>query len=311
LDEFFGIKNIPSHDTIREIFERTDPNAFVSFLNAFTEELKENVNNDIISIDGKTIRNSGAKPLHIMSAWSSKNSLVIAHSKTKGKGTEIQGFKDIIDLLDIENHIVTMDAMGCQKDITKKIVEKGGEFVVSIKDNQKNLKKDIEAYFLDEMKESYEVIDKKRGVVEHTVTRGTSEINDLLTQYPEWNHIKSIYHVKTVRTTLLKETVQDRFVISSIPCNPKKLWDSLTAHWEIENKVHWYLDVRFYEDKACIRNVNNAENMNIMRKFALNTSYKIQSLMSEKITMKNIQKRFSKPKKTIEMLKFLFKFDHA
>jgi predicted transposase YbfD/YdcC len=326
LKKYFGVEKIPSHDTIRLFYERIDPDQFCIFFvklaNLFkekddsgditnkTDDESEHV--DFISLDGKTIRNGGSNLLHMVSAWSSKNRLIIGHQKTEGKGNELAGLKEIIDSLDIDGHIVTIDALGCQKDITKRIVNRGGDYILQIKGNQKNLYESAKELFDSDLeKESYYCVDKKRGITKETIISTICDIESLDLQRDGWIDAKTISKIESIETKLGKNSVKTvRYYISSLKGNCELILEGVSSHWGIENNVHWMLDVMFNEDNACMRNTNVAENMNLARKMVLNCMYTAQKTeereTKKKKTLVYYKRRFSNVRNAKKMMEKFF-----
>ena len=264
---------------------------------------------DGISLDGKTIRNSGLNLLHIVSAWSSGNRLILAHQKTAGKGTEIQGLKDILDGLDIQGHIVTTDALGCQKELTEKIVAEGGDYVLQVKANQKTLLETMRPYLEDpEVSFKSTLNDNKRGWVQKITTTICHDIGFLREQCPGWEGIQAVVKTSKVLSKGGKTLQEERFYIASFCDSPEEMQRIMTQHWGVENNVHWVLDVRFNEDKSCIRSENAAENMNIVKKIAANILYTLQKEAPKKPTLKSLQRRFTKPSAAAPLLQNCLKF---
>lgn len=260
----------PSHDTFQRLFDAIKPDEFLLRFSLFTQALASAVEG-IIAIDGKTIRNSGGeKALHIVSAWCEANELVLGQIKVKEKSNEIPAIPLLLELLDVAGRIITIDAMGCQREIAEKIIEGAGDYVLGLKENQARLYADVVTYF--EKTDHYacwEEFDKGHGRIEKRTCYATDKIDWLINEH-RWPGLKSIAKVISKRTIQGKETVEARYYITSLPAIPEKICKAARAHWGIENKLHWRLDVVFNEDKACIRNDNAAENMDIMRKWALN-----------------------------------------
>jgi len=272
LEELFYLPHgAPSHDTFQRLFDAIAPDEFLEKFHLFTRALATAVEG-IIAIDGKTIRNSGngEKALHIVSAWCEANELVLGQIKVKEKSNEIRAIPLLLELLDVAGRIITIDAMGCQRKISEKIVAAQGDYVLGLKENQPTLYRDVEAYF--EKIDQYccwEELDKGHGRIEKRTCYVTDKI-DWLVEEHRWPGLQTIAKVISKRILQGKETTEVRYYISSLPANAEQIGKAARAHWGIENKLHWRLDVVFNEDKACIRNDNAAENMDIMRKWALN-----------------------------------------
>jgi len=273
----------PSHDTIGRVFSIIDVNKFHDCFLNFTNILKEKTGG-IISIDGKTnIPKNRNNPLHVVSAWSEANKLVLGQVKVDNKSNEITAIPKLLDMIDIEDHIVTIDAMGCQKNIVSKIIGKKGQYLLALKRNQKDLFDDIKTYFDDSeflSKCSYwEEFDKGHGRIEKRQCWVTSDIL-WLKKHHNWTGLKSIAIVKNERTLKGKKSCDTRFYISSLSDNAEKICTAARMHWGIENKLHWILDVVFNEDGCQIRKDNAPEIMGIMRKWALNVLNKTKGTIS-------------------------------
>jgi len=277
---------IPSHDTIGRVFSRIDVDQFHECFFHFTQSLRDNVKG-LIALDGKTMRNSKEdKPLHIVSAWCEANKLVLGQTKVNDKSNEITAIPNLLDMIDIEDHVVSIDAMGCQKNIAQKIVEKNGDYLLALKANQKNLLENVQAYFQDEEtlnEMSYwKEFDKGHGRIEKRECWATSNIS-WIDENHDWPELITIAMVKCERTRKNKKSSDTRFYISSLPEDAEVICKTSRMHWGIENKLHWVLDVVFNEDKCMIRKDNAPEIMGIMRKWAINMHNQVKS---EKMSLK-------------------------
>jgi len=278
LIEYFDFPyGCPSHDTYQRLWEAISPSQFYSSFVLFTGSLSK-LTQTFINLDGKAIRHSGTeKALHIVSAWCHANQLVLAQEKVDLKSNEITALPKLIELLDLKGRIVTIDAMGAQRDICSQIVEQGGDYVISLKGNQGTLHQDVADYFADtkllSQCESSEENDKGHGRIEQRIAYSSSMI-DWLQEEHHWPGLRSIGVVSAVVERNGKKTEERRFYITSLPSNARLLNQAARAHWGIENQLHWRLDVVFNEDGGCIRNENAAENIDILRKWALNSLQK-------------------------------------
>lgn len=278
LRKFLFLENgVPSADTIRRVISRIDP---VEFQTAFLKWVNDIIPNveGVVAIDGKTIRNKGTKnPLHLVSAWAEKNNGVcLAQVATEEKSNEITAIPTLLDYLDLAGCIVTIDAMGCQKEIARIIVdEKESDYCLAVKSNQKNLHQDLQHYFSD----------CDGSVVEGASRSQSSEINrgreEIRTAYiskdvaaipssAEWPSISTFGLVISNRTVKGKNSEERRYFISSADLSAKKLIETTRAHWGIENKLHWILDVVFKEDGNPIVKDHGQQNLATLRKFAIN-----------------------------------------
>lgn len=274
LKEYFDFPyGTPSHDTFQRFWDDLSPVEFEVSFQDFTQSLSK-LSSDIISVDGKTIRNSGKQTaLHVVSAWCQANQLVLGQQKVESKSNEITAIPKLLKLLDLKNRIVTIDAMGAQREICQQIIDQGGDYVISLKGNQGTLHADVKLYLEEEANHEMrnENNDKAHGRIEQRTSAVACEI-DWLQEIHNWPGLKSIGQIRrnTITIKTQKETSDIRYYISSLPLTALQLNDIARAHWGIENQLHWRLDVVFNEDKACIRNDNAAQNVDVMRKWALN-----------------------------------------
>ena len=293
LTKFLGLNNgIPSHDTFNRVISSID---YTVFEEKFIEWTSGLINisgqKEIISIDGKTVRGAKSKgkksPIHIVSAWASQNSLVLGQIKTDEKSNEITAVPELLNSLCIENSIITADAMSCQKDITKKIIEKEADYILAVKGNQKQLLQDVEEEFkFGKDVSAYEDVDLGHGRIE---TRRCSLISDFqfITEDNHWTNLKTVVKIESKREfkNSDKETeTMTRFYITSLEDSPKELLHYIRTHWEIENKLHWRLDIAFREDESRKRKDNAAENFAILRKIVLNL---LRNDKSKKVGLKS------------------------
>jgi len=272
ITEYFDFPNgPPSHDTYQRLWGALNPAEFENSFHEFTKSL-EKISGKIISIDGKTIRNSGhEKALHILNAWCHANQLTLAQEKVDGKSNEITAIPKLLELLNLKDHIVTIDAMGAQRSICQKIVDQEGDYVISLKGNQTTLHEDVKLYLKDPLNHQMinENNDKGHGRIEQRVAAITHDIK-WLQETHEWPGLKCIGKITSRVFKKGRETTETRYYISSLPLTAQELNDIARAHWGIENQLHWRLDVIFNEDKACIREDCAAQNMDTLRKWSLN-----------------------------------------
>jgi predicted transposase YbfD/YdcC len=277
LRNYYPFKNgIPSHDTINRLFSAMDTKIFGEHFLQWTQTLCNHTEEEVIAIDGKTMRGSydrasNQAAIHIVSAYASKNRLCLGQVQTNEKSNEIKAIPELLDLLFLEKSTVTIDAMGCQKEITKKIREKKANYVIAVKLNQKELYEQIGKLFNITQPASV-VIDynKDHGRIE---SRKCTVIDELkfLDDSSEWEGLQSIIKIETERQTVLtgKKVLEERYYISSHKADAALLNNIIRDHWSIENKLHWVLDVVFSEDSSRKRMGNSATNFNIISKVAL------------------------------------------
>lgn len=287
LKEYFDFPHgSPSHDTYRTIWDAVNPSSFCESFQLFTKTLST-MKSELINIDGKTICNSGAgKALHIVSAWCEANQLVLAQEKVDSKSNEITAIPNLLKLLDLKGKIITIDAMGAQRSICQQIIDQGGDYQISLKGNQGTLFDDIKRLLTDPAVQAdllcSEENDKGHGRIEQRRAYVTDQI-DWLQEQHQWPGLTSIGMVVSKVQKGDKKSEEERFYITSLPANARKMNEVARAHWGIENKLHWRLDVVFNEDKACIRNDNAAENMDIVRKWALNILHRAKTKPDQSI----------------------------
>jgi len=273
---------IPSHDTFGRVFSLISPTAFENCFRLWVQSVSEKLDNEIVAIDGKTLRHSYDRSLdkaalHMVSAWASKNALVLGQVKTDEKSNEITAIPKLLELLDLNGCIVTIDAMGCQKEIAEDIINCGGDYVLTLKDNQKKLRSDVGSYFQDAKQNNFENIefdyhetfDDGHGRIENRYYWIAQDV-DWLTQKDDWKGLKTIGMVKAERCCGDKTTTEKRFFISSLESDAKLFAKAVRTHWEIENKVHWILDVAFREDDSRVRKDHAPQNLTVLRRIAIN-----------------------------------------
>lgn len=282
LKKFFHFPNgIPSHDTLGRVFSMISTEelekAFLSWITAITDKVK-----DVVAIDGKTIRrsydtSSNKNAIHMVSAWASKNKVVLGQVKTDEKSNEITAIPELLHLLEIEDCIVTIDAMGCQKEIATDIVNKNADYVLALKRNQDSLYKEVYDLFQDAQETNFnglewdyfETDEKNHG--RHEIRRYWT-ITDVehLEHGKDWPQLRSVGMVELECTSQGETTHDFRFYINSLDGQAETFAKAVRGHWGIENSLHWVLDVSFREDDSRIRKGNAAENFSIIRRLVLN-----------------------------------------
>ncbi len=282
---------IPSHDTFERVFAMIDPkemeNCFMSWIN----EVKRCTKGEIVSIDGKTIcasRENNKRAIHMVSAWANANKLVLGQVRTNEKSNEITAIPMLIDLLALEGCIVTIDAMGYQKEIAQKISDKKSEYVLSLKGNQSNLSEDVSRYFEAAIKERQfypETKDKitydnGHGRLEKRRYYLTSDIG-WLEQRKEWKNLRAVGMVHSTVIEKGEEREESRYFITSLT-DINAFANAVRSHWGIENSLHWVLDVAFNEDKCRMRKDNSGENFAVIGHIALNLLKQDNSKLSLK-----------------------------
>lgn len=268
---------IPSKDTLRRFFSALDPKSFQSCFFNWVNSLREQDKIDTISIDGKTIRGASTKSVpdsispHIISALATEQGLCLGQLRVADKTNEITAIPKLLDILFFEKSTVTIDAMGCQSTIVEKIIEKKGNYIIAVKDNQKALARAIKDTVLLERPISTSVIENcGHGRVE----KRTCKVYDNLTHLEtldKWLNLKSFVEVESeiFHKSTGKTTKEKRLYISNLESSAKIFNQTVRKHWAIENQLHWVLDVVFKEDSSKKRAGHVAENFNMIYKTAL------------------------------------------
>ena len=279
---FLSLPNgIPSHDTFERVFDRLDPQAFQACFRQWVEALAQTLGLGHIAIDGKTLRHSGNaakgwRPLHVVSAWASQVQLSFGQVTVDEKSNEITAIPRLLELLDLHGALVTIDAMGCQREIAKQIVAGKGDYVFSVKDNQPHLLEDIreclgkalETNFAGLCWDRFETIERSHGRQETRTYLILTNPEGLRNQ-EAWAGLKVIGMWTNER--LLKDTASDEthYFIGSRVMSAQKYGEALRGHWGIENKLHWHLDITFGEDANRVQRRQGAENLALVRRLAL------------------------------------------
>ena len=282
LRKYFKLENgIPSHDTIQRVMGILSPKILQQLQVYWQEALNTNEGQKLIkilNIDGKTMRGSkreGTQALHIVSAWSKEDGICLGQVSTKEKSNEITAIPELLKMLNISKHIVTIDAMGTQRAIAQQIIEQKGQYVLAVKGNQGNLYKDLAEYFqieeeLEKMKKAgkYKLTkEKSRSQIESREYYQTEEIG-WLGDKEKWSKLRSIGMVRTRIEKRGEIREERRYYISSMGEGIEEFAKAVRGHWSIES-MHWQLDVTFREDHNQTIDKRGNENLNIMRNWSL------------------------------------------
>ncbi len=291
---------IPSHDTFGRVFSLINPEEFGKCFVDWVRSVFPLGESDVVAIDGKTVRRShdrinGKSAIHMVSAWAVRNRLILGQVKTDEKSNEIKAILELLKTLDIAGCVVTTDAMGCQKEIVRQIVDQGADYVLSLKGNQGNLHKEVELFFQDAQKdgfkdvvrETHTTVDGEHGRVETRTYTVTADV-DWFEERSKWKNLTTFGMVESTREIGDQTTHETRYFISSLPCDAKRFAEAARAHWGIENSLHWCLDISFGEDQSRVRTGNAPENLAIIRRFALSL---IKHDTQRKIGVKASRKR--------------------
>ena len=274
---------IPSHDTFRRVFCLLDPEAFRRGFADWVAALADRGvgSRPIIPIDGKTARRSGRRraglaPLHLVSAWAGANHVTLGQVAVGDKSNEITAIPRLLDLLDLEGALVTIDAMGCQKEIAAKIVDRGGDYLLAVKENQPHLYEDIDARFTEALETDFAGLSYSMTRAEET-TRGRHEVREChVIAHPQglrdaglWAGMAAICMVLSHRVVAGAESIECRFYIGSFVGTAQEYLSAIRGHWAIENSLHWVLDVVFREDESRHHAGNGGGNLALLRRLAI------------------------------------------
>ena len=280
LGGFLELPNgIPSHDTFERVFDRLKPQAFQACFRDWVQAISAALRIKHIAIDGKTLRGSGSAklgPLHLVSAWATAQHLSLGQVAVDAKSNEITAIPVLLELLDLNGALVTLDAMGCQKAIARKIVDQGGHYALTVKDNQEHLLEDIQDSFLKAFDTNFAGVDhdeyqtRERGhgreeYRSYTVLHSTQGIRHA----DAWAGLTTLGLCYSERTVKGETTTECRFFIGDRRASAKYYARGLRHHWGIENNLHWQLDVNFAEDGNRVQKRNAAENLALLRRLTL------------------------------------------
>lgn len=279
--KYFSFEHgIPSKNTFARVFSALDSEAFkscfIEWVKSFQEQIK-----GVIAMDGKRLRAShdkrkGQSAIHMVSAFAHEARLVLGQQKVDDKSNEITAIPRLLDMLDLKGNIVTIDAMGCQKNIAKSIVSKGANYILALKGNQGSLNDDVRLFLDTEIENSTDStrtdehmeVDKGHGRIE-TRRSIVSDRLDWLSQKSDWVGLQTIAVIEETREIKGKKSCERRYFISSLPLDAVKIGAAIRNHWSVES-LHWSLDVVFNEDQSRVRKDNAPENMAIVRHTAMN-----------------------------------------
>lgn len=289
---FLRLRNgIPSHDTFNRVFAALDPDKFLDCFLRWTQSLRQAVSQEIVALDGKALRralNKDQSPKYVVSAWAESNSLVLGQLKVADKSNEITALPQLLRVLELSGCIVTIDAMGCQKKIAKEITEADADYVLALKGNQETVHQEVKEFLDHTLAEkqkprpvgaklavavmslaSLETVEKDHGRLE---TRRYYQSTELgwFADLSQWEGLKSVGMVESIREVDGKSTVERRYYLSSLSLNIELFARAVRSHWAVENKLHWVMDVCFREDHSRARAGYAAENLATLRRLALN-----------------------------------------
>lgn len=297
LSRFLELPNgIPSHDTFGRVFSLIRPQRFQECFVSWIQSVARLCGGEIVPIDGKTLRRSydsksGKAAIHIVSAWACRSRVVLGQVKTDEKSNEITAIPELLNLLDLQGCIVTTDAMGCQKEIARQIIDQGADYVLALKDNQPSLLKAVEHTFVEAKEEELRGPDfdffetEEDGHGRHEVrSHFTCSLLDQVPQTQEWEKLRTVGLVVSEVSRKGQISTEFRYYIGSIENDAKIFADAVRSHWSIENSCHWVLDVAFREDESRVRKDHGPENLALLRHIALNL---VRQEKTAKVGVKN------------------------
>ena len=275
-------RGVPSHDTLGDVVSALDPALFRAAFAAWVEGLRE-AEPDIVAIDGKTSRRShdrarGRSPLHLVSAWASRQRLVLGQQATAEKSNETEAVPLLLERLALTGALVTIDAMGATPRIARAVLDRGADYLLALKANQGHLFEEAELYFRGAAAglDACETVDADHGRIEtrrHTVSRDVDWLraDRAAPGEPRFPGLKAIARVEAeVENGGGRTTLARRYYLSSAPLDARTFARAVRAHWGVENRLHWVLDVVFHDDLARLRTGYGPENMAVVRHMALN-----------------------------------------
>ena len=284
---------IPVDDTIARVMRKLDTKQFGQCFSSWMHAVAEKTNGDIVSIDGKQLRRSydnaaGKSAIHMVSAWSSANGLVLGQEKTAEKSNEITAIPELLNTLAIKGCLVTIDAMGCQTEIAEKIIQKKGDYMLALKGNQGNLHDEVKTFFEVAKGEAFNNVqfdfdeenDKGHGRIEirRAYALNVKQYKKHFPSVKKWKKLTQVVMVESERHIGDTHTKDTRYYITSSDDSAKHLLQASRKHWSVENSLHWTLDVTFREDESRIRKEASPENYAIFRHIALNIIRKNTSI---------------------------------
>lgn len=300
LRTFLELPNgIPSHDTFWRVFSALDPEQFQTCFLQWMAAISDLTDGEIIALDGKQLRRShdkgdGKAAIHMVSAWATNNRLVLGQVKVDEKSNEIKAIPELLRRLDIQGCLVTIDAMGCQVEIAELIQEKGGDYLFSLKGNQSNLHEDVVLLFDDLEESDYSVyaydyaktVDKDHGRIEvrHCWTISDPALIQHLRGADRFPALHTLVRVRSERYVGDDHSVEDRYFIGSATAQAAEALRATRTHWQVENSLHWILDIAFREDESRLRKANGPQNFAVLRHIALNA---LKQETSTKLGVKN------------------------
>lgn len=273
-------RGIPSHDTLNDVINALDADLFSACFTAWVEGLRED-EPDIVALDGKTSRRArrgDEHPLHVVSAWAARQRLVLGQQAVGTKSNEIIAIPLLLARLQLTGALVTIDAMGCQTKIAQAIIDRGADYLLALKDNQRSLAEEVALFFdapAARIGEAFETTDADHGRLETRRHWVSHEVDWLITKRcaPDEPRFPGLRAIAMVEATVERGgtvSTARRFFLSSLPLDTRLLARAARAHWGIENRLHWVLDVVFHDDLMRLRTEHGPKNMATIKHMAMN-----------------------------------------
>ncbi|MBF4337706.1 ISAs1 family transposase, partial [Vibrio anguillarum] len=284
---------LPVHDTIARVISRIDSEQFQYCFIDWMKSVAELSDGQLIAIDGKRLcgsynRENRLSAIHMVNAFATENNVVLGQVKTESKSNEITAIPALLALLDIKGCLISIDAMGCQTDIAEQIIERGGDYLLAVKGNQKTLHNAVRKALGSEIDEEVLCLEKQHGRNEARAYC-VMDAGSLADAFPEWKGLKSIGVALSYRRTKSgNESLEYRYYISSAKLSKARFANAVRSHWAVENSLHWVLDASMKEDQCQIYRGNAAEVLSGARKIALNM---LRAETTRKISIPRKQKR--------------------
>jgi predicted transposase YbfD/YdcC len=273
-------QGIPSHDTLNDVMNALDPELFSACFVAWVDGLRED-EPDIVALDGKTSRRArrgDEHPLHVVSAWATRQRLVLGQQAIGTKSNEIIAIPLLLERLHLTGALVTIDAMGCQTKIAQTVIDRGADYLLALKDNQRCLANEVELFFearANRCGEPFETVDNDHGRIETRRHFVSHDVSWLTTERrfpgePRFPGLKAVAMVEAAVERNGTVSVARRYFLSSMQLDSRMLARAVRAHWGIENRLHWVLDVVFHDDLMRLRTEHGPKNMATIKHMAMN-----------------------------------------
>jgi len=279
LKTFLRLRNgAPSHDAFDRVFQALDQQQLADSLSRWTQSVRAALGGEVVALDGKSIRRAldrGEDFRVIVSAWATESGLLLGQRKVRDKSNEITMVPELLQALELAGCIVTADAMHCQKNIAKEIIEADADYVLALKGNQGAAFVEVKTFLddavnrVDQALVYLETVKKGHGRLETRRYRQTEKVAWYSDQ-SQWEGLRSVGLVESVREINGQRSVERRYYLSSLSADIERFAKAVRGHWSIENQLHWVLDVVFGEDQARARTEQAAENLAAMRRLAVN-----------------------------------------